>query len=82
MLDVTRSLSIAKAFAAGSTADEELEPTLYQLVLWNVDFFDTGTMLLHSLSGLARPRAQSALAQFGFTKTPDGLYDRQVLSSA
>jgi hypothetical protein len=64
MIDLTLDVNVAKAFAALSS-DLEVQPTLYQIVIWNLGLFDTGTELIYDLP-FARPRLQSAVAHFGF----------------
>jgi hypothetical protein len=63
MIDFTSDINIAKAFAARPSSSN-ICPHLYQVVVWNLGLFDTGSELIKELP-LARPRIQSALAHFG-----------------
>jgi hypothetical protein len=65
LIDLTYDINVAKAFASiAGTEKPESQPHLYQVTVWNLDLFDTGSKLIDHLP-LARPKAQSAVAHFG-----------------
>ena len=78
MIDLTPDVNVAKAFAASNRPDTH--PNLYQVVVWNPGFFDTGSQLIDELP-FVRPRVQSAVAHFGFGQDSSTgiVFDRYAL---
>ena len=76
MIDLTTDVNIAKAFAA-NLKESNMDPCLYEVVIWNLDFFDTGGKLIKKLP-LARPDGQSAVAHFGlgFDMSTGNIFDK------
>jgi hypothetical protein len=63
MIDLTLDINIAKAIASNQ-AGPNTYPYLYQIVIWNLGYFDNGSQLIDKLP-FRRPQVQSAIAHFG-----------------